>query len=156
MFLQLVASMIQLRKVAMIFFLVHFIQYICLYILCLFTKCDFLWRFVTRICCHSWWMSVVQWFLWKTDIKVWRMPSSGVWRRVDVVDWTDVSEDCIASIFWVEKSASDEPACSPAWARWFFARGFFYPEDGGDTILRNVGSIDYIYTAPHPSRRHSS
>jgi hypothetical protein len=21
---------------------------------------------------------------------------------------------------------------------WFFARGFFYPEDGGDTFLRNV------------------
>jgi hypothetical protein len=50
------------------------------------------------------------------------MPSSGVWRRVDAA------------------------SCS----RWFFARGFFYPEDGGDTILRNVGSIDYIYTAPHP------
>jgi hypothetical protein len=33
----------------------------------------------------------------------WRMPSSGVWRRVDVVDWTDVSEDRIASIFRVEK-----------------------------------------------------
>jgi hypothetical protein len=25
------------------------------------------------------------------------MPSFGVWRRVDVVDWTDVSEDRIAS-----------------------------------------------------------
>jgi hypothetical protein len=25
-----------------------------------------------------------------------------------------------------------------------------------DTILRNVGLIDYIYTAPHPRRRHSS
>jgi hypothetical protein len=41
-------------------------------------------------------------------------------------------------------------------SRWFFARGFFYPEDGGDTILRNVGSIDHIYTAAHPRRRHSS
>jgi hypothetical protein len=40
--------------------------------------------------------------------------------------------------------------------RWFFARGFFDPEDGGDTILRNVGSIDHIYTAPHSRRRHSS
>jgi hypothetical protein len=38
------------------------------------------------------------------------MPSSGVWRRVDVVDWTDVLEDRIASIFRVEKSASEEPA----------------------------------------------
>jgi hypothetical protein len=40
----------------------------------------------------------------------WWMPSSGVWRRVDVVDWTDVSEDRIASLFRVEKSASEEPA----------------------------------------------
>jgi hypothetical protein len=24
-------------------------------------------------------------------------------------------------------------------SRWFPARGFFYPEDGGDTFLRNVG-----------------
>jgi hypothetical protein len=40
-------------------------------------------------------------------------------------------------------------------SRWFFDRGFFYPEDGGDTILRNVGSIDHIYTAPYPRIRHS-
>jgi hypothetical protein len=40
-------------------------------------------------------------------------------------------------------------------SRWFLARGFFYPEDGGDTFLRNVGSHK-IYTAPHPRRRHSS
>jgi hypothetical protein len=33
--------------------------------------------------------------------------------------------------------------------------GFFYPEDGGDTFLRNVGSHK-IYTAPHPRRHHSS
>jgi hypothetical protein len=37
----------------------------------------------------------------------------------------------------------------------FLARGFFCPEDGGDTILRNVGSHK-IYTAPHPRSRHSS
>jgi hypothetical protein len=30
----------------------------------------------------------------------------------------------------------------------------FYPEDGGDTFFRNVG-LHKIYTAPHPSRRHS-
>jgi hypothetical protein len=30
----------------------------------------------------------------------------------------------------------------------------FYPEDGGDTFLRNVGSHK-IYTAPHPIRWHS-
>jgi hypothetical protein len=40
-------------------------------------------------------------------------------------------------------------------SRWFFARGFFYPEDVGDTFLRNVGSHK-MYTAPHPRRRHSS
>jgi hypothetical protein len=40
-------------------------------------------------------------------------------------------------------------------SRWFLARGFFYPEDGGDMFLRNVSSHN-IYTAPHPRRRHSS
>jgi hypothetical protein len=32
---------------------------------------------------------------------------------------------------------------------------FSYPEDGGDTFLRNVGSHK-IYTVPHPRRRNSS
>jgi hypothetical protein len=41
-------------------------------------------------------------------------------------------------------------------SRWFLAFGFLYPEDGGDTLLRNVGSFHRIYTAPHPRRRHSS
>jgi hypothetical protein len=40
-------------------------------------------------------------------------------------------------------------------SRWFPARGIVYPEDGGDTSLRNVGSHK-SYTAPHPRRRHSS
>jgi hypothetical protein len=40
-------------------------------------------------------------------------------------------------------------------SRWFLARGFFYPEDGGDTFLRNVNSHK-LYTAPHPRRRNSS
>jgi hypothetical protein len=31
---------------------------------------------------------------------------------------------------------------------WFLARGFFYPEDGGDTFLRNVCSHK-IYTRRH-------
>jgi hypothetical protein len=63
-------------------------------------------------------------------------------RRIDLV-WTDVSEERIGSIFRVEKSAS-AVTCS----RWFLARGFFYPEDGGDTFFRNVGSHK-IYMAPH-------
>jgi hypothetical protein len=40
-------------------------------------------------------------------------------------------------------------------SRWFLAREFYYPEDGGDTFLRNVGSHK-IYTAPHPRKRNSS
>jgi hypothetical protein len=32
--------------------------------------------------------------------------------------------------------------------------GFFYPEDGGDTFFRNVGSYK-TYAAPHPRGRHS-
>jgi hypothetical protein len=69
------------------------------------------------------------------------MPSSGMWRRVDPVKWTDVSEELIVSIFRVEKSASDEPA-------WAGGSIFLYPEDGGDTFLRNVGSFHRIYMAP--------
>jgi hypothetical protein len=38
--------------------------------------------------------------------------------------------------------------------RWFLSRRFFYPEDGGDTFLRNVG-LHNIYTAPHPRRQSS-
>jgi hypothetical protein len=32
-----------------------------------------------------------------------------MWGRVDLV-WTDISEELIASIFWVQKSAREEPA----------------------------------------------
>jgi hypothetical protein len=41
------------------------------------------------------------------------------------------------------------------YSRWFLDHGFFYPEDGGDTFSRNVGSLK-IYTAPHPRNRNSS
>jgi hypothetical protein len=40
-------------------------------------------------------------------------------------------------------------------SRWFLARGFLYPADGGYTFLRNIGSHK-IYTAPHPRKRHYS
>jgi hypothetical protein len=49
------------------------------------------------------------------------------------------------------KGSQSAATCSS----WFLARGFLYPEDGGDTYLRNVGSHT-IYTAPHSRRRHSS
>jgi hypothetical protein len=38
---------------------------------------------------------------------------------------------------------------------WFLARGFFYPEDGGDTFLPDV-YLNKIYIAPLPRRPHSS
>jgi hypothetical protein len=93
-----------------------------------------------------------------------------MWRRVDLV-WTDVSEEGIASIFRVEKSAIEEAAwasgcrlshqcfrllvqSAATCSRWFLTRGFFYPEDEGDISLRNVGSHK-IYTAPHSRRLHS-
>jgi hypothetical protein len=120
-----------------------------------------------------------------------RMSSSGMWRCVH--SWlTDGSEESIASIFTVEKPASEGgcrlsqqsetpdipllPACCPSprpypsplcwfqvwptlppslflysWCfrllaqsavtcwRWFPSRGFFYPEDGRDTFIRNIG-----------------
>jgi hypothetical protein len=40
-------------------------------------------------------------------------------------------------------------------SRWFLARRFFYPEDGGDTILRNVGSYR-SYMALQPRKGLSS
>jgi hypothetical protein len=34
-------------------------------------------------------------------------------------------------------------------SRWFLARGFICPEDGGDTFPRNIGSHDIGYTQRH-------
>jgi hypothetical protein len=51
-----------------------------------------------------------------------------MWCSVDLV-LTYVSEESIASILRVA-------TCSG----WFLDSGFFYPEDGGNTFLRNVGS----------------
>jgi hypothetical protein len=52
-------------------------------------------------------------------------------------------------------SAKGTAVAAATCSRWFLASGLFYPEDGGDTFLRNVGSHK-IYTAPNPRRRHSS
>jgi hypothetical protein len=84
-----------------------------------------------------------------------------MWRRVDPVKWTDVLEERIASIFRVEnhcaRNQREQVAQSAATcSRWFIARRFFYPEDGDDTFLWNLGSFHWIYTTPHPRRRHSS
>jgi hypothetical protein len=37
----------------------------------------------------------------RTAFRQWRMPSSGIWRRLHLL-WTDISEECIASIFNTE------------------------------------------------------
>jgi hypothetical protein len=71
-----------------------------------------------------------------------------MWRCVDV-GLTDVSEERIVSIFKVEKSPLSlflyswlfrlVAQSAATYSRWFNALGFFYPEDGGDTFLLNVG-----------------
>jgi hypothetical protein len=39
-----------------------------------------------------------------------------------------------------ERKTSVSRWSAATWSRWFLARKFFYPEDGGDTFLRNVGT----------------
>jgi hypothetical protein len=55
-----------------------------------------------------------------------------MWRRVELV-WTDVSEERIASIFRVEKSASEEPA----WAGGILQSscGFSHSQNGSRMTL---------------------
>jgi hypothetical protein len=57
-----------------------------------------------------------------------------------------------------KKSASKENQrvqSAASCSHWFLARKIFYPEDGGETFLRNVG-LHTIYTALHHRRRYSS
>jgi hypothetical protein len=61
-----------------------------------------------------------------------------MWRLVDLV-WTDVSEEGVASIFRVEKSASEEPA----WAGGYSLRNI--PEDGILHSHRRENLKSYIY-----------
>jgi hypothetical protein len=56
---------------------------------------------------------------------------------------------------WTYRFSLQGLQSASACSRWFFARGLFYPEDGGDTFLRHVDSHK-IYTASYPRRRHSS
>jgi hypothetical protein len=83
---------------------------------------------------------------------LWKVSSSGTWRRV--IRWvsTDVSEEHIASIFRVEEIGSANQQASRWLAWWTY---FFGPEDGGDTFLRNVGWISTDYTASYPKRWYS-
>jgi hypothetical protein len=76
---------------------------------------------------------------------LWRMPFSGMWRRVVPV-WTDVSEERIASIFRVE-------ACSHL-SRWFLARGFFTLKM--EKIRSSETSVHTRTIRLHILKRHSS
>jgi hypothetical protein len=61
-----------------------------------------------------------------------------MWHCVDIV-LTDVSEECIPSIFRVEDKKKQTGLLH---LLMLVHLGFllaFYPEDGGDTFLRNVG-----------------
>jgi hypothetical protein len=71
------------------------------------------------------------------DFTVVIIKSSGMWRSVYLV-WTYVSEEPIASIFRIEKSASEEPT----WA-------------DCSHLLTLILSYQ-LYTAPHPRIRHFS
>jgi hypothetical protein len=90
---------------------------------------------------------------------LWRVSSSGMWRLVVCWVATDISEEHIASIFWVEeiisartsKQAGASSACHLL-ACWNY---FCDPEDGGDRFLRNVGCNSTDYTASHPRRWYS-
>jgi hypothetical protein len=71
-----------------------------------------------------------------------------MWRSVDFVQppvhvsssLADISNLKMEVIRSSETSVQSAATCS----RWFLARGLFYPEDGGDTFLRNVDSV-YCY-----------
>jgi hypothetical protein len=74
-----------------------------------------------------------------------RIPCSGMWHRVDLA-WTDVAEE-------LQDRKIRERGTTVS--RWLRLADCFYPEEGGDKFLRNVGSRK-IYKAPHPRRRNSS
>jgi hypothetical protein len=84
------------------------------------------------------------------------MPSSGIWRRVDLM-WTDFSGEHIASIFRVEKSACEEPAHAATCSRRFLARGFIYPENEGDRFPEtSVHTRSTRHHIPEDSILHQS
>jgi hypothetical protein len=61
---------------------------------------------------------------------------------------------CFGGTYRLNFQAGKRVQSAATCLRSFLARGFFYPEDGGDIFLRNVG-LHKIYAAPHPRRRQS-
>jgi hypothetical protein len=63
-----------------------------------------------------------------------------MWRCVDFIR-TDISEECVASIFRVKKTRATKVLDD------FSLEKSFYSVDGGDTLLRNVGSYKTLHSA---------
>jgi hypothetical protein len=75
-----------------------------------------------------------------------------MWCRVGLIR-TDVSEEPIASIFRVQKLRERRKVL--VFQVVSSLEDFQYPEDGGDTLLRNICPYK-THTVSHPRRRHSS
>jgi hypothetical protein len=91
------------------------------------------------------------WVLFYELFCVWWLSSSGRWHRVALIR-TDVSEDRISSIFRVHKSVSYESVpIQELTTSLCNLLALVHPEDGGDTILQNVGSYK-CHTVSSPRR----
>jgi hypothetical protein len=71
-----------------------------------------------------------------------------MWRRV-VLARTDVSKECVASIFRVERIRAEGTTLAVTSILNQIHPNLSHPEDGGDTFLRNVCSNN-----THTARRH--
>jgi hypothetical protein len=59
------------------------------------------------------------------------------------------------AVFWDVAPCRSCAQTAATCSGWFLARGFFYPEDGGDKTRRTSGTTA-ISPAPHPRGRYSS
>jgi hypothetical protein len=85
--------------------------------------------------CRVWGM-VASFQILSNSSLIWRLSSSGIWRRVVCWVTTDVSEEHIASIFRVKEILSARTS----------------KQAGGDMFLQNVGCNSTDYTASYPRR----
>jgi hypothetical protein len=113
------------------------------------------------------WSHKIHTFMWirrqiyQTHCLLWTVVQSFNWN---VLFWENSTSTCSGHPFYLPFISSMKMRhfifnkmahqTATTCSRWFLARGFFYPEDGGDTFLRNVGPFHRIYTAPRPRRRH--
>jgi hypothetical protein len=83
---------------------------------------------------------------------LWRMSSTRKWGRVGLV-WTGVSKGRVATIFMIERISERGTALLANCYRSSPSHSFF-PEDGGDKLLRHICPHN-TYTVPHPTGRRS-